>query len=690
MIPILFEPKTNNFNSNGLGRLIDATTCLVTEERNGAYELEMQYPINGILCEDIKMASVIFAEPGEGREPQPFSVYKISKPLKGIITINAEHISYQLSYVPCAPFMAQTAAGALAGFEAHAAEECPYTFWTDKTTSGNFAVSVPSSIRSRLGGVEGSILDVYGGEFEFDRHIVRLWESRGGDKGVVLRYGKNITDLTQEENISNTITGIYPYWADNDGNLVELPEKVISSDRAANFPYPRTVPVDLSSEFQERPTEAELRNASETYMKSNNVGIPVVNIKVSFIPLWQTEEYKDLALLESVNLCDVITVDYEKLGIKVKAKIVRTVYDVLKGRYQSLEIGDVRTTLASTIAGQTQQIEDKPSKGFLDEAVRNATNWLTGVNGGYVIFHKNANGQPYEILIMDTDNIETAQNVWRWNQNGWGHSKNGYNGPYAMAATIDNGIVADFITAGTMLADRIKGGTLTLGGPGNGDGVFVLHDANGKEIVKADVTGLLASAIRITGGMIDINTGYQSSRIKLNGTNGSDKYSSNLSPSFLELLWNGSNTIRTRIDAGEIVGSSSGVPNGGFSIDPVTAEFYNLEVNGRKNRIVETEHYGKRRLNAYETAGAYFGDIGSGVIPENGSCLVEIAPVFGETVALDEEYAVFLQPNGPGEMYVADKTKTSFTVKGTPGTAFDYEIKAKQKGYEKTRLEKKE
>lgn len=499
MIPILFEPKTNNFNSNGLGRLMDATSCLVTEERNGVYELEMWYPIDGILCEDIKMASIILAEPGEGREFQPFSVYKISKPLKGIITINAEHISYQLSYIPCAPFASQTAAGALAGFEQHAAEKCPYTFWTDKTTSGNFAVSVPSSIRSRLGGVEGSILDVYGGEFEFDRYTVRLWANRGADNGIVLRYGKNITDLTQEENISNTITGIYPYWADSDGNLAELPEKIISSDKAENFPYPRTIPVDFSSKFQERPTEAELRSVSEAYMKSNNIGVPAVSIQVSFIPLWQTEEYKDLALLENVKLCDVITVDYEKLGVKAKAKIVRTVYDVLKGRYQSLEVGEARTTLASTIAGQAQQIEDKPSKGFLDDAVKNATNWLTGVNGGYVVFHKNADGQPYEILIMDTDNIETAKNVWRWNQNGWGHSKSGYNGPYTMAATIDGGILADFITAGTMLANRIKGGTLTLGGKNNGDGIFSLKNVSGSEIVGMDSSG-----IRILAGMLKI------------------------------------------------------------------------------------------------------------------------------------------------------------------------------------------
>ncbi len=536
MIPILFEPKTNNFNSNGLGRLMDATSCLVTEERNGAYELVMQYPLDGILCEDIKMASLIFAEPGEGQEPQPFSVYKISKPIKGIITINAEHISYQLSYIPCAPFASKTAAGALAGFEQHAAEACPYTFWTDKTTSGDFAVAVPSSIRSRLGGVKGSILDVYGGEFEFDRYTVKLWEHRGTDKGVVLRYGKNITDLKQEENISNTITGIYPYWADSEGNLVELPEKVISSDKAANFPYPRTVPVDFSSEFQERPSEAELRSAGEAYMKSHNIGIPSVNIHVSFIPLWQAEEYKDLALLESVKLCDVITVEYEKLGVKAKAKIVRTVYDVVKGRYQSLEIGDVRATLASTIAGQAQQIEDKPSKGFLDEAVKNATNWLTGVNGGYVLLHKNANGQPYEILIMDTDDIETAKNVWRWNQNGWGHSKNGYHGPYAMAATIDNGIVADFITAGTMLADRIKGGTLTLGGPGNGNGLCIAYDILGNLIASISNSGILLKKGKMDIRSDNANENYIDLHWQYTYPNGTQYYRTMVSPRGITVL----------------------------------------------------------------------------------------------------------------------------------------------------------
>ncbi|MCI8374864.1 MAG: hypothetical protein HFI29_05425 [Lachnospiraceae bacterium] len=698
MIPILFEPKTKNFNTNGIGRLCEAVSCTVTEERNGEYELEMQYPVEGLLYPDIKMAALVLAEPGQGKVPQPFSVYKISKPLRGVITVNAHHISYQLSYIPCSPFTAKTAAGALNGLKQHSAEDCPYSFWTDKTNPGNFSVSVPSSIRSRLGGVEGSILDVFGGEFEFDMYTVKLHANRGKDKGVELRYGKNITDLAQEENISNTITGIYPYWSDSEGNMVELPEKILSSDKAANFPYPRTVPVDFSSKFQEKPPVSELRSAAVSYIETNHIGIPSVSIKVSFVPLWQTEEYKDLALLESVELCDVITVDYETLGVKTKAKIVRTVYDVLAGRYQSLEVGDARTTLASTLVEQNQKIEGKPSKGFLDDAIKNATNWITGVNGGYVVFHKNANGQPYEILIMDTDNIETAKNVWRWNQNGWGHSKSGYHGPYTMAATIDGGIVADFVTAGTMLANRIKGGTLTLGGPGNGNGICSVVTETGFEVVRLDVNGIRFFSPYGKYANISIYYKYGSSGsindesrmvVDANGCRSYFKGSEGLISAELS-----ADRIGCSRWTGTIENPGTGVGIWGINYSGEASMKSldlsgNLNVQGQKNRVVKTEHFDQCLLYAYETAEAYFGDIGYGQILEDGLCFVEIDPIFAETVTLDR-YAVFLQAEGPGELHIVEKKQDSFTVKGTPGLEFVYEIKAKQKGYEKTRLEKKE
>ena len=153
MIPVLYEPKTKKFDSNGIGRLSDAVSCTVTEARNGEYELEMQYPITGAYYGEIKLAAVILARPGDGREAQPFSIYKISRPIRGIVTVYAQHISYQMSYIPCTPFKANSVTDALAGLKNNAAEECPYEFWTDKTTGGNFEVTVPSSIRSRLGGV---------------------------------------------------------------------------------------------------------------------------------------------------------------------------------------------------------------------------------------------------------------------------------------------------------------------------------------------------------------------------------------------------------------------------------------------------------------------------------------------------------------------------------------------------------
>ena len=456
MTPLLFAPNTTIFNTNGIGALADAVSCIVTEERNGMFELEMQYPITGLHYSEIALSSIILAVPGDGRTRQPFRIYKITKPLNGIVTVYAQHISYQLSHIPCMPFSAGSAGLALAGFKTYAAEACPFEFWTDVTTVGNYSQVIPASIRSRLGGVEGSILDTYGGEYEWDGYTVKLHAARGADNGVTLRYGKNITDLTQEENISSTITGVCPYWAGTDGITVTLPEKVLSAENAANFPYPRTVPLDLSGEFEEKPTVEELRAKAQVYISKSGIGVPAVSLDVSFVALWQTEDYKDIAPLERVRLCDTVTVLFEKLGVSAKAKVISTVYNVLLDRYDHIEIGDAKSTLAGTIASTNQTVAEKTSTSFLQAAVDRATGWITGANGGYVVMCKDANGQPYEILIMDTPNVETAQKVWRWNSGGLGYSKNGYAGPYSLAMTQDGAIVADFITAGTLNANVVK------------------------------------------------------------------------------------------------------------------------------------------------------------------------------------------------------------------------------------------
>lgn len=228
MIPVLFDSKATDFSTNGLGRLTDAISCTVTEERNGSFELEMTYPIQGIHYLDISYSMIIVAKPSRKNTYQAFRIYEMSKPLDGQVTIKARHISYQLSYIPTVPFSADTAIGALNGLKNYATENCPFTFESDVTTAGSFIFQVPYSIRSLLGGQDGSVLDTFGGEYEWDNWRVILHSSRGSNNGVVLRYGKNITDLTQEESIENTVTGIFPYWykevsstvdtEDDDGN----------------------------------------------------------------------------------------------------------------------------------------------------------------------------------------------------------------------------------------------------------------------------------------------------------------------------------------------------------------------------------------------------------------------------------------------------------------------------------------
>ena len=460
MKPRLYPENETNFESNGLGPLSDALACTVEENRNGAFELSMEYPVTGVLFDELKHGSIIFAPPNDSSEPQPFRVYGKSTPLSGVVTVRAKHISYQLSHIPVSPFTAGSCAAALQGLKTNAVEPCPFDFWTDKETIATFAVTEPASARSLLGGVAGSVLDVYGGEYEFDRYTVKLHKARGHDSGVVIAYGKNLVDIDQEESIENTITGVYPYYKDTDGNVLELPEKVVSSASAQNFPYPRTVPLDCSQEWQETPSVEQLRAYASAYVKKEGIGVPSVSLKVSFVPLWQTEEYKAIAPAERLNLCDIATVRFEKLGVNARAKVVQTVYDVLAGRYESITLGEASTNLADTIVDQDKAINAKADTSDLEAAAANASAWITGNKGGYVVLRRNADGQPYELLIMDKPTIEEATKVWRFNKSGLGYSSTGYNGTYGLAMTQDGQIVADYITTGTLSANLLRAGVL--------------------------------------------------------------------------------------------------------------------------------------------------------------------------------------------------------------------------------------
>lgn len=459
MIPILYEGTETSFTTNGLGRLADAISCRVIEERNGTYELEMTYPVSGIHFSDIREGRIILAQPHDGGLTEPFIIYRIEKPINGICTIKGEHISYRLCDIVAMPFTAGTIQEAFASIPSQSATSNPFNFTTDIVSSVGYTLNNPMSVRWMLGGESGSILDTYGqGDYEFSRFNVILHSERGADNGVTLRYGKNITDIKNVVDMSNVYTGIVPYWTDGE-NTVVLPEKVILSSHTSDYPFYIIKPVDFSSEYEEQPTVAQLRNRAQKYVAANEVWKIRNNITVSFVALWDTEEYKEIAALERVNLCDIVHVKYSPLGVDFSTKVVKTDYNVLLERYNSITLGDTYYTLNNYFDNEITQSEEQQSS-HMQKAIARATKLIQGGLGGHVVFNTNADGEPQEILIMDTDDIRTAVNVIRMNLAGIGFSTSGYNGPFTTAWTIDGHFVANFIDTGTLTADIIKTGVL--------------------------------------------------------------------------------------------------------------------------------------------------------------------------------------------------------------------------------------
>lgn len=533
MKPVLFAPTATTFTTNGLGKLSDAASCTVKETRNGAFELTLKYPVEGIHYAEIQQRSIILAKPNPVDSAQPFRVYRISKPINGLVTVYAYHISYDLTGIPVSPYSAASVQAALAGFSTNAVAANPFTFWSDMTSSGDFTVKSPASVRSLL----PTMLEVYGGEYKYDKYTVRLYQQRGVNRGVTIRYGKNLTDLKQDENCSNVYTGVYAYYSDGNG-IVETNPKVTPAP--GTYDYTRVLPLDLKAEFKDTPTAEALKAAAEQYMSDHNIGVPEVSLNVSFVQLEQTQEYKDLALLERVELCDTVTVIFERLGVNATAQVTSTVYNVLIDAYDSVTIGNVRKNVAMTIAEQAQEIAKGPDLTALQAAVIEATELITGNQGGYVVIHSSTGGKtPDEILIMDQPDIESAVQVWRWNKSGLGYSSSGYNGPYGLAMTIDGKINADFITTGGMDAARITAGilqskdgrflidlTANTISMKNKSGVSVFSfDGNGNLTISGKITATSGSIAgftiygdRLQGGNCTLYSDYTNGRLVLGNT----------------------------------------------------------------------------------------------------------------------------------------------------------------------------
>ena len=476
MIPVLYNEEEMEFITQGIGALSDAISCKVVEELNGSYELTMQYPVTGLHFSDIILNRLILADHAPSRQSEPFQIYKISKPINGIVTIYAEHISYRLSYVPVSPFTANTCVEALNGLKEHADEPFQFTLYTDKSTIAEYKQIIPHSFRELLGGVEGSILDTYRGEYEFNRFNIRFTQHRGVYKeSASIRYGKNLTDLKQEESIENTVTGIYPYWlgtktitsTSSDGEttsitedvVVTLPEKIIYSDNKDKYSYHRTIPKDFAYKFRDKPTEAQLRAAAQSYVKE--IGVPEVNLTVSFLSLASMEENKHFSE-ETVYLGDTVPIEFIKLGIMTDAEIVKATYDTLMDRYDTLELGTTSSSLSKTIVAMQKKYESAVQKSQLDQVINEQQLKISGGLGGNVVTTY-SNNEPSETVYGDTNDVKTMLNCMRVNKSGIAFSNNGYSGPYNSAWTIDGKFNADFIQAGHINGNLITGNTIKAG-----------------------------------------------------------------------------------------------------------------------------------------------------------------------------------------------------------------------------------
>jgi len=377
MIPCLYTETETAFTTNGIGKLCDALSCYVTEKRNGSYELKMGYPSFGIHAEDVVEGNIILAKPSERATAQPFRIYKITTPLTGLLEVQARHIQYQENFITVSPFSAQGSQAAMAAIKSHTTTDCPFGFWTDIDSSAVFSISAPATVRGCLGGMDGSMLDTYGGEYEWDMYTAMLHGHRGADHGVKIVYGKNLIDFKMERSIENMITGVHPYWKHSeDGTLFELPEKVVTVEHDA--PYEKISVLDCTSHFEEKPTEAQLRYYVNQYLQNTSLTEPDIDIKIDFFQLWQTPGYQDIAEAERVSLCDTVHVYISKLGLEVSCKVTETEYDVLLERYKSITLSNAAVySRNSSLSGSLGSLRDEAQ--LATEAVNRVETQVTDI-----------------------------------------------------------------------------------------------------------------------------------------------------------------------------------------------------------------------------------------------------------------------------------------------------------------------
>lgn len=389
--PLIFDSLAEDFSTQGYGVLSDAIKCDVTEVLNGGYELSLEYPLDGLHAEYLVMRGLVVCRPNQNDERQAFRIYDITEPINNIVTISARHIAhYDLSGVPVEPFSLSntTVLNALRGLKNHARTTCKFDFTTDKATTGKFEVTEPSSLRSWLGGREGSIIDRFRGEWMYSNYTCALLNHRGTDNGVVIRYGKNLTDYEKNRNNESQYTAVWMYYKTSGDNPQVIMGDIVS---AGVFPYSKVLCYNASSHFgSDVPTKAQLNAYAATYIQTNNIGSVFQSIDLDFVQLQDVREM--------VALGDTVTVIYR--GDAYTARIKEVVWDVLLDRYSQVTVGDARTSISDTIRGL--------SESSAEGSVAAQTNTIDVYDqGGNLIIH----GDPSEFYVRGFPHTVSGETI---------------------------------------------------------------------------------------------------------------------------------------------------------------------------------------------------------------------------------------------------------------------------------------
>ena len=665
MIPILYDAHEINFNHNGLGLLIDAIYCEPEEERNESYELELAYPVGSFLYEEIQGNRIIKAKANDRFDAQLFRIYYISKPLNGKIIVKAEHISYKLkdNFIETVNYEGNCQ-GALNALNNNAAFPTGFNFYSDISMSAQFTAD-KQNFWDCIKGSEGSIVDTYGNgpDIVRDNFNISVKQEGGEDNSVLIAYRKNLTGLKCDEDWTGCITKIYPY-AVKDYITYTISEKYVNSVHINRDPNPRIKPIDFSGEFEsdEEITEVKLRQLASDYFINNNCDIPKLSYSAEIVALSKTEEYKDSSLSENIGLFDYLIIRHDLYGLDTKIKVIKTRYDSLKERYLKIEVNFKKDNITKIVTNTNKKIDK--TKTELKEDIKEANEKTDNLQ---VIME--ARDSEIELSIAnEAEERRTAIELM--------------DGKIALkVSTEDFGTLIEQNAQNILLAIQDGSNMYVLidtNGLTVNNGAFVVkNDYNEKCFYVNDSGVIVVNDIEILDpkpGSWFYNAILNMEELKVIGSiKASDGY-------FVDL------DVEDELNCSDLYTDYGEVLNDFYVDDTLYAESLEV-VGGSKNCTQETENYGLRKINAYETAEYYFGDLGFGII-QNGECLIAIDPIFLECVNTASEYHVFTQIyNKDGSISEIKRFENYFIVYGAENTEFSWEVKAKRKGFENSRLE---